>query len=443
MIKLRSYQEDAIEAIRECFTRESRQFVEMPTGSGKTITFLSYASQFHKKILIIVPSRQLLEQIKEVALLFYEPEEISQKGGGKSQFPKTLHICIINSIRGKYIDLLAEEGFDLTIIDEAHHSQSSSYQRIIKSLSYFDEDAKILGVTATPNRIDGQLISKILFNKSFCISIEELIDEGHLCNIEGYRVKTNVDISDIEHHNGDFNINQLYKKVCIDSRNNMIINICEKDMKGHKTIIFCVNIAHSKQISILLAKIGISSCHIDGTMKNEQRQSILNAFKDGEISVLCNCQLLTEGFDEPSINGIILARPTRSKSLFLQMIGRGLRTFPNKKNCKIIDIVDNHRALMGFNCILEDEIIEEIDTFKNIEDIRAHVSKEMIKITEFKIERSNFFNNRLIDEKHPTYSMTSYLKENNIKFYDPLSFDEANFLIWHNELKRKFYGNNN
>ncbi len=442
MIKLKPYQIEAVEAIRYTFTREFRQYIEMPTGSGKTITFLSYARQYHKKILIIVPSRQLMNQIYESALNFYSACDISRKGDRHNDKIKTLHICIIASIRGDYLEFLANNSFDLTIIDEAHHTQSASYKRLIKRRSeiFHERDMLILGATATPDRSDGQLLKEILYTCSYKLEIYKMIEDGHLSDVEGYSVKTGIDISDVDSHNGDFSLSLLYKKLCTDSRNSMIIDLYIKEMTDRKTLIFCINIAHSKQITQLLNFHGISASHIDGMMKDNERKSILSAFHNGEISVLCNCQLLTEGFDEPSIDGIILARPTRSRSLFLQMIGRGLRTFKGKVNCKIIDIVDGHRSLSGFNSLLTEGFFSEPDSFKSIQDIRDHLSHSLVELSEIKIERTEFFDQNHGSEIEATYSQIKYLDENEIEYFIPLSLDEASFLIWFNEFKKENYG---
>ncbi len=439
MLKLRSYQNDAIEAINKTFKNEFRQYVEMPTGSGKTITFLSYARKHHKNILIIVPSQQLLHQVVESALLLYEPWEISRKGAGYNEECAFLHVCIINSIRGDYLDYLAKEKHDLIIIDEAHHSQSPSYQRLIKNKLNFhlEKSMRFLGVTATPDRADGKLLDEILYKCSFKLNVKDLIKQKHLSDIEGYSVKTKIDLSEIDDRNGDFSLFQLYNKLCIESRNNMIVDLCCNDMKNRKTLIFCINIKHSKEINSLLQKKGIASAHIDGTKKNNSRESILDSFRKDEISVLTNCQLLTEGFDEPSIDGIILARPTRSIALFNQMIGRGLRNFPGKKNCKIIDVVDNHKSLAGFNNIICDVKYPGIQKFNSIEEIQKHISNEMFKISEFSLERSNLLFTNYLSEINPTQSMYEYLEDNNILHYSP-TFDEANFLIWMNELKKEY-----
>lgn len=461
MIKLKPYQEDAIQAIKTAFKKQSRQYVEMPTGSGKTITFLSYASKYHNKILVIVPSKQLMKQVVNSALLFYEPWEITRKGDaydddvnaieqweidkyGSKEKVKRIHVCIINSIKGKYLTYLSDMRFDLIIIDEAHHTQSNSYKRFIKErVEYHSEkNLKLLGVTATPDRSDGLLLNDILHHCSFKLQISEMIDEGYLSDVEGYSVKTHIDLNDIDDHNGDFSLNQLYKKLSTESRNKMIVDVCKKELKGRKTLIFCINIKHSKEVNELLNKSGIASAHIDGSMDEKHRNIILQSFRDGEIETLCNCQLLTEGFDEPAIDGIVLARPTRSRSLFTQMLGRGLRLSPGKKNCKVIDIVDSHKSLAGFNCLVAEQRFPEPSSFKSFKDLREHVGKEMLKVTEFTIERTNLLKKTTIDDMYASEDMLDYLTQNNVYFQEPISFDEGSFLVWYNELKKEYNGKN-
>lgn len=465
MIKLKSYQEDAIKAIRYTFGRQYRQYVEMPTGSGKTITFLHYARKYHKNTLVIVPSKQLQKQVYESALLFYHEDEISRKGNGFDEEPlcdlnfdlppsedkeiekewqkgcekmKCLHIVIINSIRGDQLDYLARVcHFDLVVIDEAHHSQAKSYVRFINTICEYS-DPKFLGLTATPDRVDGKMLHLILQICSFKLSIEEMIENNHLSDVEGFAVKTKIDLSDVEDRNGDFSLRQLYKKLGTESRNRMIVELCKKEMVNRKTLVFCINIEHSKQITEMLNKAGIAAAHIDGSMSHDIRSAILDSFRSSGIDVLCNCQLLTEGFDEPSINGIILARPTRSRSLFTQMIGRGLRLSPGKKNCKIIDIVDNHKNLAGFTSLITDENYRDVESFKTLKDIKRHVETERLNVTEVTIHRVNLFNEKVIDGYEATDSMIAYLNENEIEFFEPISFDEGSFLIFMNELKKEY-----
>lgn len=439
MINLRPFQRDAISAIKNTFLSTDRQFVEMPTGSGKTITFLSYAKTTFKKVLVIVPTKELLKQVYESALNFYDRRNISRKGSGFDERVGDLHIAIIASVRGKYLDILAQKKFDLVVIDEAHHVQAPSYRAFIDRICQEPSGTsiKFLGLTATPNRSDGLFLQEVLGKLSYKLDIQSLINSQHLSDIEGFCIKTKCDLSDIDSHNGDFSIRQLYKRLCVHERNQMIVNICKQEMSLRKTLIFCINIQHSKEICRLLQKENIFSAHIDGSMDDEQRLRILTDFRHGKINFLCNCQLLTEGFDEPSIDGLILARPTRSRALFTQMIGRGLRTFKGKKNCKIIDVVDNHRALAGFNELLGDEFLAPIERFKSVNEIQKHREKEILKINEYKVTRSNLLNINNIENLIPTSSMLKYIEENKIFCPFPLSFDECSFLMWLNELKKE------
>ncbi len=445
MIKLRNYQIEAIDKIEEFFTTNNSQYIEMPTGSGKTVTFLHLAQKNFKKVLIIVPSKQLQKQVYDTSLVFFNRQDVSRKGNRYDEEVSKIHICIINSIREKYFQYLCKKEFDLIIIDEAHHTQANSYKNFISKYKKNFPNVKILGVTATPDRLDLKSIKQIIGECSFKIKIEKLIKEKYLADIEGFCVKTNIDISDIHDHNSDFGTSELFKKLNIDSRNNLIISLVKDNMKNRKTLIFCINIEHSKLLNDLINKTGILCAHIDGYMKDDQRNSILNSFRNGEISCVCNCQLLTEGFDEPSIDGIILARPTKSRALFNQMIGRGLRIFPNKQNCKIIDLVDMNKNCMRFNDILEDfhKQNENIEKFSSINDIISFNEKLHLQNIEYELERTNFIDSSLYKNIESTPSMIEYLKNNKIQFFHPISFDDASFLIWYNELKKEFYNGNN
>lgn len=448
MIKLKDYQIEAINAIKFEFSSGStRQYIEMPTGSGKTITFLYYAKENFNNVLIIVPSIQLLKQVYETALNFYDKRDISRKGGGYYEDFRSVHICLIQSIRGNYFHELIHANYDLVVIDECHHARADSYTRFIEEvgcMAMIEADpVRFLGVTATPTRSDGLLLSKILHTCSFQLDIIKMINKGYLSDIEGYTVKTNIDLDDIDFHNGDFSLNQLYKKLSTESRNNLVVDICKEHMKDRKCIIFCINVKHSKEINNLLNLNGFASAHIDGKTDSEQRVSILNSFRDGNIQFLCNCQLLTEGFDEPSIDGIILARPTISRALFIQMIGRGLRLFPVKNNCKIIDIVDNHSRTASFNQIITEDYYKPIESFKSIRDIETYVNEKKFEVTEFVIQKANFFNSLQIHENYATESTIEYLNKNNVYYQQPLTFDEGSFLVWYDKLKKEFNNGNN
>lgn len=439
MVKLRSYQQDAIRCIIEKFRQTDRQYVIMPTGAGKTITFLDFASKNYSCILIIVPSKELLKQVYETALLFWDEHNLSRKGAGYNESLEKVHIVIANSLRDKYVKEIATGEFDLIIIDEAHHVQSNTYRKTLDAICNTSIlKPNILGVTATPDRLDGKLLSELLHECSYKITIEKLIEDKFLCDVEGYTVKTNIDLSEVDDHNGDFSISQLYKKLSNDARNNIILNICKEDMAGRKTIVFCINVKHAQEIAKSLNTLGLSAKAIHGKMNSIERNGILQAFRNGEISYLCNCQMLTEGFDEPSIDGVLLARPTRSKALFLQMIGRGLRIYPRKSECKIIDIVDNHRSLASFSSMLDGDYTIPVERFGSFKGLKETVEQKIFESIEIKTIRVNFFSDNKFDEIAATPSMEEYLKANVSSFYENLSFDEASFAIWHNELRKEY-----
>ena len=444
MINLRPYQQEAIDCVHNTFLRCDRQYIVMPTGSGKTITFFSIIGKKYKKVLIVVPSCELLRQVYETAQLFYHKSEISKQGDGHKDNPKKLHILIIHNVRNNNFSLLINQDFDLVIIDEAHHSQSRLYLDLMDKLEK-SCNPKFLGVTATPERLDGALLKEVLYNCSYQISTLDLIRQKYLCDIEGLRIKTNINIPNLESRQSNFSIAYLYKHLATESRNNLIVESYEKEMKDRKCLIFCLNIEHSKEISRLLLNKKYLCCQIDSKMPKKKISDILSKFKKGEINCLINCQLLTEGFDEPSIDGIILARPTQSTSLFNQMIGRGLRICAGKKNCKILDIADNHRTLISFNSIIGNQIINlsEKDKFNSVEDIDKHIKEKTLEISEFSIERADILNQNKFENLNITESMLEYFLENNITYIEPLSFSEGSFLIWLNELKKSYANGSN
>ena len=136
----------------------------------------------------------------------------------------------------------------------------------------------ILGVTATPDRLDGKLLQTLFDKCSFKLKVDEMIERGHLSEIEGYRIKTKVDLSNLDCHNGDYSIKGLYKELSTNSRNEIIVNLCKDEMKNRKTLIFCINIQHSQEINKLLNDHGLSSAHIDGTMNHIEKKNYFDSF---------------------------------------------------------------------------------------------------------------------------------------------------------------------
>jgi ATP-dependent helicase IRC3 len=230
--------------------------------------------------------------------------------------------------------------FKTIVVDEAHHAAAPSYRRI---LDYFTPEL-LLGVTATPQRSDSVRLIDVFQEIVYYKSIQDLIKEGWLSPLVGYRVKTSTDISDVEIQNGEYKQDQLIEAIDNPGRNNSIVTAYNDLANAKKTVVFAAGVDHAGHLEEAFRKNGSSVRVIIGTTPEEERRQILSDFKSGAVTVLVNVGVLTEGFDEPSIEAIILAKPTRSSLLYTQIVGRGTRLFEGKEHCMIIDIADTTRG---------------------------------------------------------------------------------------------------
>ncbi len=336
---LRPYQIKAIDSICDGFNKDKKQLCVLPTGSGKTVIFSNIIKKLKCKTLIIAHTKELIEQISKT--LSIECDGIThQIYKSRGKYESEVIICSIQSaIRKGSLKNLKNQEFDLLVIDECHRSCSKSYRKIIDYLGF--NNKKLLGVTATPFRTDSQSVYEIFGFPTFSMSIINMIEEGFIVDFSGYRIKTNISIHGIRKSKGDFISSKLDSIINVKNRNQIIINEYAKLASGEKTIAFCVSIKHAQDLKKEFLLRGISCENIDGKMSFFKRKNILERFKNGDIKVITNCNLLTEGFDEPSVSCLLMCRPTISKSLYIQMIGRGSRLYPDKNLCKVIEFTDN------------------------------------------------------------------------------------------------------
>ncbi len=348
---LRNYQEEGLEKIQKEFeSGTSRQLIVLPTGSGKTILMAAIAKHYDKKVLILAHRGELLEQAKTKIKLYWPEADI---GICKAQRNEIDHQIVIGSVqsccRSKRLKQLREKDFDILMIDEAHHAAASTYQKIINALGFQSKDIQknklLIGFTATPKRSDkkelGNTFDKITFSKS----IEELIKEGYLSPVIGRKILTSFVLKGIKTHMGDFAIGKLAEAVNTPERNKFVVSKYKTYAQDRKSIAFCVDVQHCKDLAKEFSKQGIKASAIWGAMPEKNRKRILKRLKNGRLSVVTSCNLLTEGFDLPSLDAIVMSRPTKSKALYIQMVGRGLRTNPGKENCIIFDFTDKHHNI--------------------------------------------------------------------------------------------------
>jgi superfamily II DNA or RNA helicase len=335
-MELREYQEKACQTTVDGFKKTHKQLIVLPTGSGKTFVFWNIIKRMGLKTLVLVNTREIQKHTIET--------------GNKSfsEFTHKVNVCTVQSAMYiKKLNKLKNENYDLIIVDECHHSCAGGYRKIFDYLEI--KHKYILGVTATPFRKDGQSVYELFGKPNFTISLDELISLGFLCDLQGYRIKTNCSLTGVRKNKGDFQKNQLESVINTKNRNQLIVNEYIKLANGEKAIVFCVSVKHALEIKNGFLLKGISCEVIHGKMSKMERDLFLLYFKTGRIKILANCQILTEGFDEPSITTLLMARPTCSKTLYVQMIGRGARIFPGKEQCKILEFTDNNFSIFDLS----------------------------------------------------------------------------------------------
>jgi len=431
MIKLRSYQKECIEAITDTFKETSSQLIQLPTGSGKTIIFTSFLKQNPGlTALITCPTKDLVHQIEGAFKLVY--------GADTSYLKHRIMTNASISIRYQRGTLPLQQ-FDVLIVDEAHRSKSKIYAEFVDHFRKTRRKVKIFGLTATPERLDGKNLLDIFGRKSYSQTLFDLIDQGHLCDLLGYRVKTRHVIDVRNCSNGDLSSVEL-RKVDNESRNRIVLDTFLNHCQGKKTIIFCIDVAQSERLSASLQTYGVKSGCIHGGLSDSRRAALIKAFAKGEVQVLTNCQVLTEGFDEPSVQALILARPTKSKALYSQMVGRGVRNFPGKAFCDVYDITDGGHNLCHFDTLAGRPMNEPIEYPSGITFRQLH--KELISLNDAEVVVQpvdfRFLLKAEFLGEQATSRQIERLQAKGISFHQPVTFEEAAFLNWMHDLEVEY-----
>lgn len=352
--KLRPYQQEALHQIITEFEKTSSQICVLPTGTGKTVLFCHLIKTLGIKTLVIAHTKELLSQCKNT--LSRECEYVTNEiYNYKSKLDKQVTICSFQScINKKNLTRFKEADFQLLIIDECHRSACTGYRKIINELNF--DKKKLIGFTATPFRTDKQSLNEIFSTVSYEKDILSMIKDGYLVDFKGFSIKTNTNLTGIKKKLGDFATHALIPIIDTEERNSIIVNTWLKLCQNEKTIGFCVSISHAKNLCLLFKKFKINCEYISGKTPRRKREQVIEDFKKGKVTVLLNCNILSEGFDEPSVTCLLMARPTCSKGLYLQMIGRGSRLFPGKTHCNVLDFTDNYNKLFNLKNIISNNM---------------------------------------------------------------------------------------
>ena len=235
------------------------------------------------------------------------------------------------------LDMFKEDDFDYIIIDEAHHATADTYQKV---LAYF-KPKFLLGLTATPERADDTNILEIFKNTAHKLDIQTAVEIGALVDVRCIRIHTNIDMTQVRFNSVQYNVRDLDVKICVTERNALIVKTWLDYVKDKRTVVFCASVKHAEQIAALFKEKGVSAEAVSGSMKTSERNELLAKFSKGELKVLCACDLLNEGWDCPETEVLFMARPTMSKVLYTQQLGRGMRLSKGKEYLMVFDFVDN------------------------------------------------------------------------------------------------------
>jgi superfamily II DNA or RNA helicase len=347
-IALRDYQLECLETVlNESKAGVSRQLLSLPTGSGKTICMAAIAKAVNKKTLLLAHREELITQAVDKFKLFWPGVSVGVCMADRNELQHQIVVGSVQSCsRPKRLEKLQREGFAVMMIDEAHHSTANSYQDVINALGFSKGTSKLLlGVTATPSRGDKQPLGDTFDKITFSRSIGTMIKAGYLSPVIGRKILTSFVLDRIRTQNGDFSISELSEAVNTPERNAFIVEKFKTYAEGRKGVAFCCDVQHCQDLTEAFNKQGIAAAAVWGDMQAEDRKQVLDDLKSGRIQVAASCGILCEGYDEPSINAVIMARPTKSASLYIQCVGRGLRLWPGKQNCLVLDFSDKGHNL--------------------------------------------------------------------------------------------------
>lgn len=368
-VVLRDYQEEAVTNVLAGVDRGvGNQLGIAPTGAGKTVIFGEVIQRRNRPggVTVVLAHRdELLKQAGE-KLEMAAPElamDIGYVKAAQNDVGKSIIVASVQTLARQSRREQMPRDIDTLIVDEAHHIVADSYQKVIEWL----RPSLMLGVTATAERSDGKLLEKHFDEIVFAYSIEWMVDQGYLCPPRGKRISVDVDLSKVKKSHGDFQADALADALeNADALDDILATYVEHG-EDRKTLIFCPTVAMAHHTAAVFRDAGLAAEAVDGTTPEDQRHGILHRLHTGETKIVANVGVLTEGFDEPSISCIIIAAPTKSRVKYTQIVGRGLRIFPAKKDCLILDVVgasddlsiQSLPALFGLKELLDDEDVIE------------------------------------------------------------------------------------
>jgi superfamily II DNA or RNA helicase len=340
-IVLRPYQDEAIAALDDAVERGIPSgMVALPTGMGKTVVFSKWGVDRWETVLILAHRDELLKQAAE-KFEMVEPQTAMSIGFVKAELnevDKPIIVASVQTLASPARLAQLPKHFDLIVVDEAHHATADSYRMILDGL----EADFVAGFTATPERHDDGDLKKVFKEIVYGKSLLEAIEEGWLSNLRGVRVELeDLDLKSVKTTAGEYQTNDLERALNDAHAPEHTAAALLEHAPGRKTIVFVPTVALAKDTAAAICDAGLAADYVigDNTKRGmDRRRRVLKDFSAGNLDAVVNVDVLTEGFDEPSVDCIAIASPTRSRIKYVQQVGRGTRTYPGKDDCLILDL---------------------------------------------------------------------------------------------------------
>lgn len=417
MMELRPYQQKARNNIFVEWNERgvNKTLLVLPTGTGKTVVFAKVTEDCVRngaRVLILAHRGELLDQasdkIHKVTGLICATEKAEETCIG-SWF--RVVVGSVQSLqREKRLKRFSKDYFDVIIIDEAHHCISDGYQRV---LQYFC-DAKVLGVTATPDRGDMRNLGTYFESLAYEYTLPKAIKDGFLSPIKALTIPLEIDLSSVSVQAGDFKLSDIGNS--LDPYLHSIAKEMQTHCKDRKTVVFLPLVKTSQKFRDILNEYGFLATEVNGDSKD--RTEVLKDFENNKYNVLCNSMLLTEGWDCPDVDCIVVLRPTKVRSLYSQMVGRGTRLYPGKKELLLLDFLwhtERHELCHPAHLICENDEVAKIMT-KNLEDAAGIA----IDIEQAEVDAQS---DAVAQREESLAEQLALMKSRKRKLVDPLQFE--------------------
>ncbi|MEI5994796.1 DEAD/DEAH box helicase [Candidatus Enterococcus mansonii] len=414
-MKLRPYQDESKVAVQNEWSEgKKKTLLVLPTGCGKTIVFSKIIEdrvRLGERGLVLAHRGELLDQasdkLEKATGLKTAKEKAEQTSIGS--FFRVVVGSVQTMYQEKRLSQFPPDYFDFIVVDEAHHCISDGYQRVLKHF----ESANVLGVTATPDRGDMRNLGSYFESLAYEYTLPKAIKEGYLAPIKAVTVPLKLDLSGVGQQTGDFKTKDLGTVLdpYLDSIADEMLQYC----KDRKTVIFLPLVKTSQKFTEILNRKGFKAAEVNGESKD--RAEVLEDFDSGKYNVLCNSMLLTEGWDCPSVDCVIVLRPTKVRSLYSQMVGRGTRLFPGKEELLLLDFLwhtERHELCHPAHLIAENEEVAKKMT-ENIEEAGCPIDLEEAE--------AKAADDVIAQREEALAKQLAEMKKRKRKLVDPLQFE--------------------